>query len=704
MVRALDMSKIVLFLLVLFFMAQGSSELYINSSQTVFEADTDLQFVFDASDPGNYTLNISDASGGVYGLENMTRINPGPNSSELLYGLNYSTKAPYGERSAEVFSRDPNVSVTDSGQVFHVTGDEPNVLEYRIKPPIRFIDQTLTAEVRVADSRENVGVSEITVENSKFPMKELNNSEENVQVFSTDFNLSEVGQYSYQVDLVDSGGLSTSVSDSFVLESGPRSSSTNISVTVDNECFNLTSTFSAPGNEPVNIITRNTTGSFLAEFFNSGNIAHQTLVDLDITFEGNTSWTKGEEPGPVVLSYESKNFSIPANGRGEYYRRFDAVYEPGNYTGRMQVSSSCIDESDNKTLRQKFNLTDKFQIVDVEGEDSLLENGSQTTNQSIPADASRRGSESDQTLEGDNPEPGSTVQPEPEPQPSLSLNMETLNVSYTTGKNTFKEIGLNVENYADLLEQVQLTPQVGDVEGDWNVRSATLGQIGSQQSLNTSVFLQPGENVPAGNYRIPVMARLTSGRSLDVEYIDIEVTEQILESNLSILESPQVLELQRNSSTQIPVLLENSGNRKLENVSLQAQNLNQCVNVERPDPVEMPVNDTNSQSLVLRAGGNLETCQGLIIASSDSGAYAFANIRVEVVPQEGFVPEQFRVPLIASLWTVLLLAYAIITRRFDMHSYMVKIPFLLLIVGETVIFLYLAANYYGLVPGQLLPF
>lgn len=636
----------------------------------------------------------------------MRKLNSSKNGSKpLLYGVNYTTGRSHGSRTARVFFRDSNRTVSSGKEEFYVVGDNPEIMEYGISPPIRFVNQNLTARVKIADSMENVGTSEITIGNRKLSLYGQNESSENVQVFSRDFNMTEIGKYTYQIDIVDSNGFSDSVSDSFLVESGPSQSHTNVSVSVDNECLNLTTTLSAPGNEPINVITRNTTGSFLGEFFNSGSIPHQAIAEIDVTFEGNDSWDEGEKKGRVVLSYNSKNFSIPANGRGEYYRRFDAVYEPGNYTGRMSVSTKCFDQEENKTLAHNFTLTDNFKIVDVSGEDSLLQNGSQTTNQSIPADASRRGAESDQTLEGDNPEPGSTVRPQPEPRPSLSLNMETLNATYSTGKNTYREIGLRVRNFADTaLQQIQITPQVNQVEGDWSARSATIAQMVSQQRINTSVFLQPTENVPPGNYRVPVMARLISGRSLDVEYINIQVTEQVRRSNLTIVESPQVLTLQRNSSTQIPILLKNSGNRILENVSIEVQNLESCGTTDSSKTVQIPVNETASQKVFFKAGSEIRTCEGLIIASSKSGVYAFANIRIEVAPEEGFIPRQFRVPLIASLWTVLLLVYALVTRRFQMNSYMVKIPFLLLIVGETVIFLYLAANYYGLVPGQLLPF
>jgi hypothetical protein len=59
---------------------------------------------------------------------------------------------------------------------------------------------------------------------------------------------------------------------------------------------------------------------------------------------------------------------------------------------------------------------------------------------------------------------------------------------------------------------------------------------------------------------------------------------------------------------------------------------------------------------------------------------------------------------LAFAWTAILVLYAILTRRYELDSMLVKLPFLMLILGESVIVLYLAANYYGLIPQGLLPF
>ncbi|MFB6076663.1 MAG: hypothetical protein ABEK12_00855, partial [Candidatus Nanohaloarchaea archaeon] len=69
----------------------------------------------------------------------------------------------------------------------------------------------------------------------------------------------------------------------------------------------------------------------------------------------------------------------------------------------------------------------------------------------------------------------------------------------------------------------------------------------------------------------------------------------------------------------------------------------------------------------------------------------------------GVVPPRFRFPLVAALWTVLLVLYAVVSRRFGLDSPLVKVPFLLIILGEVVILLYVVAEYYG-ISRAFLPF
>jgi len=52
----------------------------------------------------------------------------------------------------------------------------------------------------------------------------------------------------------------------------------------------------------------------------------------------------------------------------------------------------------------------------------------------------------------------------------------------------------------------------------------------------------------------------------------------------------------------------------------------------------------------------------------------------------------------------MLLAYAVLTKKYGMYNLTVKIPLILLVVGEAFILIYLSSVYYDLLPPGLLPF
>jgi hypothetical protein len=700
------------------FASASATDFYIEgrSSGEIYENGDQVRYVADTEQQANFTSNITQAGVEIamFHLELQETFEQ-DNTTHYRYTSPYRiNKSEFGIQTAHLWN---NVSKQNENNViessfnlsgnlsYRVTDDHPNIIALNDYPSIKFTRSSINVEAEIADSDENVNSAVLEVDGRTFDMN-LSDSRDNFQSFRSEFTINKTGSYDYSVTVQDNNSLQSSGSGSFYVEQVPRSDDTNVSVTVNNECYNVTSTLSAPGNEPLNWIRSNTSGAFLGKLYNRGSLSHDLNVSLDVTDEGNESWDSGDEPGPVIVSYLPKVVNLTGYNTTEYYRQFEAAYEPGNYTGRMHVDTSCSDPRDNITKEFNYTITDNFEIVATEGEDSELTNGSQTVNQTLPADSTRRGAESDQTLEGDNAEPGSTVEPRPEPRPELSLNMETANLSYSTPRGRYQQIGLNITNYANVsMRSVQINPQTADLEGTWESRSASITSIAPEQDLNREVFLRPGSDVSPGRYRIPILASLPDGRALDVEYATVEVTEEeVPASGLSIVEIPRTFSVTRNDTATIPLLVRNTGEKEMQDISLSVQNIEDCGKVSTESIDSLGVNETGTIQVELSSGQDITKCQTLFVLSSQSGAYSFANVNLSVKAEEGIVPPKFRVPLIAFAWTAALILYALLTRRYDLNSMMVKFPFLLLILGESVIVLYLAANYYGLIPNGVLPF
>lgn len=204
-------------------------------------------------------------------------------------------------------------------------------------------------------------------------------------------------------------------------------------------------------------------------------------------------------------------------------------------------------------------------------------------------------------------------------------------------------------------------------------------------------------------YQIPVYAS-NDENDIGNQYVNVEVTEQIFTSALTISEAPQDISFEMSRNYTVPVLLENDGDTALQNVEVELQNAENCGEYTSEIVDEIPAGESASINIEFRTSEALEECQATLIASTDSGEFAFSDMNIQNVEEKGIVPQEFRFPIVASMWTLMLLAYAVLTKKYGLHNLTVKVPLVLLVVGEALILIYLSSVYYNLMPPGLLPF
>ncbi len=684
-----------------------------NGTETIYQEGDTLNFTAETvAENSSFSVEIAE-NGSELSNFDLDRVKNRTEDNQTYYvysnfrPINFSTSGYVTAFLMENESSIGNIS-------FRMADDRPRILSLDTSYSLIFAGEEVQVEATVSDSEENVNSSDLFVNSEEIDFSEKQ-SDRNIQRFTAGYTVSSQGSYSYNASFADTSGYEVSGESGFYAYGEPETESSYANVTVDRRCLNYTRTFEAPGQGPQNLIQRNGTGSFLAEFVNQGTIEHQMDLSLDVTNESNNSWDPGEEIGNTVLSYSNKTGIMNSSSRFEYYRRFEAVYPEGNYTGRLHVDSLCEDPDENRTLDFSFNMTDNFRIVGVQGSGEGAEEGNQVTNQTTEADVNETGSESDQSIEGDQDAPALTPRPEPEPEPEpepdptprplLSVNMETERPEYTTPRNRFQEISINVTNFANSsIQNLELIPQTDELEGSWQSRSASLENINVSERLVRSVYVNPGQDVSPGRYRVPVLAQLDNGRPLDVEYTTVRVQRTVFQENLTVVEAPRRVSIQRNSTETIPILIRNDGREQIENVSLEVQNVESCGSVSSDSVGALAPNESDTLQARIDSSDSITDCQALFVVSSAGGAYSFANVRFEITPAEGLVPPEFRVPLVAVAWTTLLVLYAFLTRFYSLENTYVKIPFVLLIMGEALIVLYLATTYYGILPSGILPF
>jgi len=263
---------------------------------------------------------------------------------------------------------------------------------------------------------------------------------------------------------------------------------------------------------------------------------------------------------------------------------------------------------------------------------------------------------------------------------------------------------LEIQNIGDrTANNIEISPEIDQVRPGWGSRPAQIANLSVNETVRRDVFVQPPEDQDPGTYVVPVEA--TNGeRVLDLDYFSVKVNRSEFDAKIGIQEAPESVTITSNSSQPLPVLVQNTGERELTNVSAELQNVEDCGTVTSSKVDRIGINESASLDINMRSISESQNCNATLIVSSDQGAYSFSNIDFTVTPEEGLIPEGQRAPFLAIIWTVVLAGYAVLRKKYELTSSLVKIPFILLLVGETVILLYMVVNYYGIFSVSFLPF
>lgn len=547
-----------------------------------------------------------------------------------------------------------------------------------------------------------------------------------------------------------------------------NSQDSTVNVDVENKCDVGIYQYEQPGSGEVDpkIIGKGTSGYFSGTVANTGNQNVTANISINVYREENNTYdevnlTNTSQPGNFSFQEEIPYQTVDENMTdfAEFLTEYNATQDPGNYTGEVSVDYQCQQGRNGTTAKNRTFViiealgvgegnqpddvgqdnevdleldTDALiealnQSADLDTNTTELENASldlnalieqlnrtgqvdtdvnRTENASLETDADETAEDST-PQEGDNDSPGQTPEPEPEPEPDpiplLSVDIKPQNSTYTTAKGRFAEVGLNITNTGEeALNNLQLEPRFS--EGmNWQAQASTIGTLGVGETVNQSVYVNAGESVESGIYQIPVYAS-NEENDIGSQYVNVEVTEEVFTSALNIGEAPRDIQFEASQNYSVPVLLENDGDSSLENVEVELQNSENCGEYSSETVDEVPAGESSSINIDFEASSELNECEATLVASTDSGDFAFSDMNIENVEDVGVVPQQFRFPIVASMWTLMLMAYAVLTKKYGMHNLTVKVPLVLLVVGEALILIYLSSVYYNVLPPGLLPF
>jgi len=597
----------------------------------------------------------------------------------------------------EIVSNSGNIESNISVENLRVTseGQDPWSLGEPIGEEIRYYDGEEFDNVRVGEAKTFFELFKASYDTGNYTGRSTiktscstlgpQNEEENIDDINNSFNCGDLSETTF------SCYNRTVVGEDQVVR---ETTSANLSET---------------SSKTVGVMVENSTGY-------RGNITlNSTLLSV---FSFNSTQTSSYDYGCVSFN-SSIEEQAECGYEGEITENRDIKIQDIGYTGKngsfalmktnedyLNTSISCA--NDNQTLcnysfafEQTFSFFENFEIVTAIGDQQggANQTGDAETNQTIPGDNDEPGQ-----TEVPEPEPEPEPQPEPDPRPQLSIDIQPVEDLYRTKQGNFKAATFTVTNEGgEGLNNVELVPQINKFREDWEVRNALIQNISINETVERDVFVQPGEETDVGSYVVPVSAEYQN-RQLDLDYFQIEVLESDLVPKVSISEAPTSINIEKNQSRSVPILIENTGKLPIENVSAELQNIEDCGSFSASELDSVDVNESSSMTIEIEAGQDTNSCNTTMVVSSSGGAYAFSDLQVTILPKQGLIPQQHRVPIVAVLWSMLLAAYAIVTKRYELNSASVKVPFVLLILGETVLVLYTVSNYYALPLAQLLPF
>lgn len=692
----------------------NSFETYRDGNQSsVFEPDDTVGFRLNVSDDQDYNVTLRSPTGNTVVESQPMQLT----SSEYyrIYDYSHSLDNPeHGEWTA-IVNMTISEETTLTTKKFYMASGTPGFHEVNPDKYVR-VGETGRVRAKVADTGDDVQTVEILGEDQNYDM-DVVRQEELYDVYEAEVNIDERMENRFTIRAEDSGGQS-SENEFDIYGYSNDEESTSVDVNVSESCFVVNADFYAPKNGTMFI---GETGYFTLELANRGSLAANISVQgLNVTYEGDYRWEEGDPVGESVANYTGENYSnVSSLDQVAYNRFFTKSNRSGWYSGHTKFNASCYDNGEKYNISSEEHVT--FSVVNASG--GVSEDGNESTNETIVSDVNHTSTEdtnetlqqeanqtgeTGQNVEGDNDQAGVTPEPEPEPEPEptpmLSLDMESVQDTYTGPRGSTIRANISISNEGnEQLSDLTVSPQLQQRDG-WNANDAGVASLDVNESVYRELLIQTPASADSGLYVVPIVGS-NPQRELDLDYFSVELTEEIENrSRMEVVEAPSSLNVRQNTTTDLPVLINNTGDTPLTNVSGSFQNMDQCGTAEVETLDRIPQNGSASLGISFEAAENTESCNTTLIVSSEEGSYSFSKVSFTVQPEQGLIPEQYRIPFIAFAWTGLLAAFALLRNRYHPNSALFKAPFVMIVAGEALIFLYLTADYYQLVQLAFLPF
>ncbi len=299
------------------------------------------------------------------------------------------------------------------------------------------------------------------------------------------------------------------------------------------------------------------------------------------------------------------------------------------------------------------------------------------------------------------PLPQPIPQPLPQPKPKVEIVLTPIRDKYTAYQGQLIPTYFRVENIGNATAyNISIEPELPSSE--WKFSPTYVDVLRPGERVNRTLMIAPGVDTPPGLYVIPVKA-IIDGEVADLAYIKVRVLFGRYLAKIEIVEAPTEIEIEEFSNLTVPVLLKNVGRKKLHNVTMRLENVEECLSLQRSSVMDLNINETKGAYLHITAKEAPKKCKAVLIVSSAEGAYAFAPVLVKVNPRPPLMPLQWKwAPYLAMGWTALFVIYGTIRKRKAImgerpRTIWPRVFIYVLLFGEVFIIIYILLWIFGYV-------
>lgn len=285
-----------------------------------------------------------------------------------------------------------------------------------------------------------------------------------------------------------------------------------------------------------------------------------------------------------------------------------------------------------------------------------------------------------------------------------TIEIEPKQRSNTVERGRVNPVEFELENVGNRsVPDVSILPDLRNLDDGWSASQASIANMEPGDTANRTINFEPPEDAETGREIVPVEVYSKNRTRVDLDYVYLDVVRSELNATVEIAEAPPSVDIPEETERNIPILLENTGEVELTNVQLTPENVEDCAEYETEAIESLQVNETSQITFSLETG-TPEECETQLIVNSDQQANAYQDLDISITPEDVLIPERQAPPFLAIIWTITLALYALIRKKLNWESITSEIPLILLIVGESILILYLAVNTFGIVEVPFLPF